>query len=707
MKLQHIIYASAIALVSGAAFTACTDDVKFGDSFVEKAPGGTVTIDTVFNSAEYTKQFLTGVYGMQYYGLPFTGQSAAPTSQYHYQGKLDALTDCYQLHWNNTAVFNSYYSNTLSANNDALISFTNEKVWTAVRQAYLLIENIDRVPGLDATEKASMVAQAKCLIAARYFDLFSVYGGLPILDHTYTGTEGDYSNLKRATIDETVNYMVKLLDEAAPDLRWAWDGTTTDTDAYNNTGRWTKAGALALKAKILVIAASPLFNDNQGYYGGTTQAEQEHLVWYGNYDATRWTRAEQACRDFFTANGESDPTSATLGTGGSFYELNQASEKSADAYRQAYRMGYIYQGSKEVIHSTRVSTIYGSQGTYSWWNWVGIGRNCYCPTVEYVEMFPWASGEPFQWDDINGGPVTPTTTIKNNANQTVKPDGQLFFSPPQKSGKKTIQKYAIRDPRLYENAIVNGQQITLDWSTGKSSGNFYELWTGGSDAGQNIATVPTESKPSEIVEQLTFRYSTGFGTIKYWLGEEYHRKFMHWVYLSYDEMLLMWAETLAQTGNLTAALNCVNRVRARVGLAKMEQFDASLTTDKDKLIEEILRERACELGMSNNRYYDMIRYKRSDWMTKELHGLKITRLMNVMGVYKPNYKPWRGDDNDEGNGIAEPDHFQYEKFTLQNRRRVMWDKNPNDLDVKKWFLFPLPITEINKGYGLIQNPGWE
>ena len=111
--------------------------------------------------------------------------------------------------------------------------------------------------------------------------------------------------------------------------------------------------------------------------------------------------------------------------------------------------------------------------------------------------------------------------------------------------------------------------------------------------------------------------------------------------------------------------------------------------------------------MSNNRYYDMIRYKRSDWMTKELHGLKITRLMNVMGVYKPNYNPWRGDDNDEGNGIAEPDHFQYEKFTLQNRRRVMWDKNPNDLDVKKWFLFPLPITEINKGYGLIQNPGWE
>ena len=699
MKLQHIIYASAIALVSGAAFTACTDDVKVGDSFVEKAPGGTVTIDTVFNSAEYTKQFLTGIYGMQYYGLPFSSASGIPTSQHAYQGKLDGLTDIYQVHWNGLAIFNSYYSNTLSANNDPLISFLNDKVWAAVRQAYLLLENIDRVPGLDDAEKKSMIAQAKCLIAARYFDLFSVYGGLPIIDKAYTGTEGDYTNLKRATVEETVNFMVGLLDAAAPDLRWAWDGTTTDTDAYNNTGRWTKAGALALKAKILVFAASPLFNADQGYYGGTTEAEQQKLVWYGNYDAARWTRAEQACRDFFTANGEADPTSATLGTGGTFYELTQATEKSADAYRQAYRMGYIYQGSKEVIHSTRVATVYGSQGTYSWWNWVGIGRNSYCPTTEYVEMFPWSSGEPFKWDDATSGPVKPTAAIKNAANLDLDADGQLFFSPVKKSGRRTLAKYAIRDPRLYENAIVNGQQITLDWTTGKSSGDIYELWTGGNEAGQNIAKTD-----GTIVEQLTFKFSTGFGTIKYYIGEEFHRKFMHWVYLSYDEMLLMWAETLAQTGQLNAALNCVNSVRARVGLDKMEKFDASLSTDKNKLLEEILRERACELGMSNNRYYDMIRYKRTDWMCKELHGLKITRLQNTPDGWQPNYKPYIGDDKDAG--VAEPDHFKYEKFTLQNRRRVMWDKDPNSLEVKKWFLFPMPITEINKGYGLIQNPGW-
>ena len=333
MKLQNIIYASAITLMSTAALTACTDDVKFGNSFVEKAPGGTVTIDTVFNSAEYTRQFLTGIYGMQYYGLPFSSASGIPTSQHAYQGKLDGITDIYQVHWNGMAIFNNYYSNTLSANDDALISFLNDKVWTAVRQAYLLIENIDRVPDLSDSERKSYVAQAKCLIAARYFDLFSVYGGLPIIDKVYTGTEGDYTNLKRSSINTTVEYMVRLLDEAIPDLRWAWDGNTTDTDAYNNTGRWTAAGARALKAKILLFAASPLFNADQGYYGGTTQAEKDSLVWYGDFKQSRWEQAEQACRDFFTANGESDPSSPSLGTGGTFYELTQATEQSADAYR--------------------------------------------------------------------------------------------------------------------------------------------------------------------------------------------------------------------------------------------------------------------------------------------------------------------------------------------------------------------------------------
>ena len=296
MKLYCKIITGVVTLMVGSmAFTACTDEIKFGDSFIEKQPGGTLTIDSVFSNPEYTRQFLTGIYALQYYGLPYSSNSGICTSQNPYFGKLDGLTDCYQTHYNSTAIYNSYYSGTMTSNNDPLISFIHDNVWEAVRQAWILITNIEKVADIPNDEKANMIAQAKCLIAARYFDLFSVYGGLPIIDHPFTGSEGSYE-MPRASVDSTVTFMTTLLDEAIPNLRWAYNGTTTDTDATNNTGRWTAAGAMALKAKILLFSASPLYNSDKGYFDGTTEAEQKHLVWHGNYDASRWQKALQACQ---------------------------------------------------------------------------------------------------------------------------------------------------------------------------------------------------------------------------------------------------------------------------------------------------------------------------------------------------------------------------------------------------------------------------
>lgn len=689
MKLYHKISAFATALLASAMFTtSCTDEIKFGNSFIEKSPGGTVTIDSVFANAEYTRQFLTGIYALQYYGLPYSS-NRNPASQFAYNGKLDGLTDCYQIHWNGTAIYNSYYSGTLSANDTPIFSYTNDMVWEAVRQAWILIANVDKVPGLSDEEKNSMKAQAKCLIAARYFDLFSLYGGLPIVDKAFTGMEGTYE-MPRATAEETVNFMVNLLDEAIPNLRWAYDGTTTDTDATNNTGRWTAAGAMALKAKILVFNASPLYNDNEGYFGGTSEAEQQHLVWHGGYDASRWQRALTACQDFFN----------TLNQKG-YYKLTTPADvncsNNANGYRQAYRMGYIYQGSKEVLHSTRVATVYGTQGTYSWWSWVGLGRNSYLPTLEYMSMFPWSDGTPFNWEnDSLRGRIT-------GAN------GRLFYQYREYRG--SITKTPSRDPRLYENILVNGTTYTFDWTAGTPTGDAYELWVNGYDEASDVMSALQDKTTGDYVltmqEKLTSKYSTGFGVIKYYIGEEFHRKFMHWVYLSLDEMYLMYAEALAQTGNLAEAIKQVDVVRSRVGLGGLSVRNSALklTENKENLINEILRERACELGMSNNRYYDMIRYKRTDWMTTPLHGLVTFRLIkNSKGEMVRSYEPWKGTHKDAG--VVEPSQFDYNRFELFNRRRVQWDMDQNDPQVRKWLLFPFPITEINKGYGLIQNPGW-
>jgi len=198
MKLHHKIISGVVALMIGSmAFTACTDDIKFGDAFIEKTPGGTVSLDTVFSSAEYTKQFLVGLYVLQYYGLPFKNATGAPWSVSYWNSKMDAMTDCYQQHFSGGGAFGKYYGGLLTSadigNTDhPLISYTHDFVWETIRRCYLLMDNIDNVPGLTDAEKKNMIAQAKCLVAARYFDLYSIYGGLPIIDHTFTGLEGTY-----------------------------------------------------------------------------------------------------------------------------------------------------------------------------------------------------------------------------------------------------------------------------------------------------------------------------------------------------------------------------------------------------------------------------------------------------------------------------------------------------------------------------------
>lgn len=93
--------------------------------------------------------------------------------------------------------------------------------------------------------------------------------------------------------------------------------------------------------------------------------------------------------------------------------------------------------------------------------------------------------------------------------------------------------------------------------------------------------------------------------------------------------------------------------------------------------------------------YDMIRYRRADLFSKPLHGLKITRLDANGNAYDQPYK------GNHANGEAFPTHFKYTRFVLANKSRSWWTSfSP------KWYLSAFPTAEINKNYGLTQNPGW-
>jgi hypothetical protein len=618
-----------------------------------------VTQDTVFNNAEYTRQFLTSIYSYQYYGLTYANGPALTPNSYQV-GMVDMLTDHWSTAWSNRTIHQRYYSGTATSGdtgNFTLFDYRGAGVWEAVRWCYLLLENIDGVPDLSAAEKERMKAEAKAVMASRYFDMFRFYGGIPIVKASFSGADATYE-APRGTVEEMVDFIVGLLDEAAAVLPWQVSNPAVES------GRWTKAGAMALKTSVLLFAASPLFNSDAPYAPG--EAADARNVWWGGYKPELWQQTLTACEDFFrelAANGQ--------------YMLEPATGTRPEDYRLAFRKAYFRLDSREVLHSTRVgTTIPRNSSNYTWW-WVQDTKSLDDPasdnrdtgrgtdaTQEYVEIFPWADGTPFDWDKAVTDGTLDEMFIERSAN-------------PSATGV-----VLTRDPRLYETVIVNGLPRFMDWSTGNMSGDLYETFLNGTDA---------RTSPQQ---QFGKRFGTGYTLHKYWLGSDGLDQDAHWSYIRLAEVILNYAEALCQTGSLQPAIDQVDMIRARVGLKGLVASDPTrnFTGDRQVLLDEILLERAREFGMENHRYFDMIRYKMKDRFEMPLHRLFITR-------QDGKTIPWFGADKDGGNPWPE---FNYEIRPITNPTRAWWT---NGFD-PKWYLCPFPLGEINKNYGLVQNPGW-
>ena len=113
-------------------------------------------------------------------------------------------------------------------------------------------------------------------------------------------------------------------------------------------------------------------------------------------------------------------------------------------------------------------------------------------------------------------------------------------------------------------------------------------------------------------------------------------------------------------------------VRNRVGLQNIEDVG---TWTKETLREQILVERACEFGFEQVRWFDITRHKKADACNQTLT------------------KVWIEKETDGS--------FTYTYPEITTNSRAWWSSFDN-----KWFLLPFPLDEIQKGYGLIQNPGW-
>lgn len=595
MKLIRNIILSAV-FISGLCSCA---DLRLGDAGLSDAPETSgATLDSLFSSLQDADKVLLTAYSYLPYGIPTNSDTKMGGNW------LESITDL-QNSWRNNVAdgpTNLYYSgalnSSLSSSNAGTEAyrFASESDYTAIRYAWLFIENAYRIPAGSEQEVRTKVAEAKMCIAVAYSNMLRYVGGVPILDHAVQPNEE--MKYPRNTFAETVDFIVKMIDEAKADLPW----TVSDTES----GRMTRAGALGLKLRILCFAASPTFNSDTPFH---PQANEYHC--YMNYDQNRWTRAKEAADEFmaeYDRNG--------------YYGLVMPVGDTHEARRLAYRSGYYDRGTVESLISIRKGYDYSIHNAYLY----SSIRYYSGPTLNYVNMFPWEDGsefpEDFDW--------------KN-------PDRQPFFEP---DGTGNPPGVPTRDPRLYENVVVPG-----------------DLYYNGTVAPLHTNHPNYDNK------------STGFSVMKYIMRQTSDRtgKGVHWPFLRFAEVLLNAAEAYneADNGPSPEAYAWVNQVRARVGLSNLEE-----NMDKETFRKALIRERTLEFGCEEVRWFDLVRWGLVEDFTKTLYGLRST-------------------GNDQNN----PTEFTFEPFELSSRS---WQQNWDT----KWYLAPIPRTEVDKEYGMTQNPGW-
>ncbi|RYY29955.1 MAG: RagB/SusD family nutrient uptake outer membrane protein [Sphingobacteriaceae bacterium] len=238
------------------------------DGFLAQTQTTNLSQTTVFKDSANTVAFLTNIYS----GIGF-----AFNPNRFGNGGLDAASDEAEVFTNTGSQALAFETGTINASITTTDAYDNS--YTNIRSVNQFLKNLPGAP-IRAFVKTQYKAEARFLRAWYYAILVKHYGGVPLIGDTlYTYT--DHIPAKRNTYAECVNYILSECDAAGQDLPVTQSGL--------NYGRATKGACLALKSRVLLYAASPLFNGKSIGSGSTAE-----LVGYPAYDKQRWKLAEDA-----------------------------------------------------------------------------------------------------------------------------------------------------------------------------------------------------------------------------------------------------------------------------------------------------------------------------------------------------------------------------------------------------------------------------
>src|SRR6266581_4288897 len=409
--------------------------------------------------------------------------------------------------------------------------------FSRIRQTNIFLSKIDATT-FDAALKQRMKGEVYFLRSYFYHNLMRMYGGVPLITKVY-GLNDDYT-VARNSLKETVNFIVANADSAAALLPLSYSGT--------DLGRATKGAALALKARVLLYAASDLYNANPSGKPETGYATPQDRV-------ALWRAAKDAAK-------------AVMDLG--IYGLFRPSPASPQEATQNYGDLFLQRMSEEVILSrfflsTRDDGYNpglhnGPNGFHTW------GGNT--PIQNLVDDYRMADGSTFDW---------------SNATEAAAP-------------------YANRDPRFYASIAYDGAA----WRTRPDDvknldplGTIQTFRALTLTGGSVVAGLDTRDSP---VENWNGAYS-GYYLRKFIdpsINAQFTKEQVPWIFFRYAEVLLNYAEASIELNEVGDALTVLNQIRRRAGMP-------DLVAGPD-LRDEYRNERRVEMAFEEQRFFDARRW---------------------------------------------------------------------------------------------------
>lgn len=450
-----------------------------------------------------------------------------------------------------------------------------------IREANIFIENVHPLPdqGISATEVTYMKAEMRFMIAYYYYLLSNTYGPVPFKPNYIAPTDFNLADLMEGQRPyyEVVDWVDKELKEVAEILPAKY----TEARKY---GRATSIMCLAVRARMLLFAASPLVNGNPDYANHKNK-DGENLF-STTADKTKWAYAAQACKELIDA---------AEAAGHKLY-----TEKNDDgtidpfmSYQNLFLTRYD-EGNTEILFARPGGSEYGEYEKHATPAASG-GSGGLGVTQSLVDAFFMENGLPINDDDskyVETGFSVSDETRDNTVWDTEVNGGAI-------SKKNTYNMYCHREPRFYITVSYNNSYFTQE----KRVFNFFNGSADNPhthDAPQNGYLIRKKISPDLNVKQGTYKYRPG---IVYRLGE---------AYLNYAEAL---NESDPGNGDILVYLN---KIRERAGIrqyttgATDDNFIHVDLNDQAEMRKLIRAERRVELSCEGIRYDDLRRWKEAE-----------------------------------------------------------------------------------------------